>query len=60
MGVKSSQQVLENDAVIFANDKTDENLASLLKSALAYANAKRKAANSRDKWKQKKLSKGKS
>jgi hypothetical protein len=60
VGVKKAQKALEDAALSHAKEQTTESLASLLSLALAYAAEKKRAANSRDKWKQKKhLTKGK-
>ena len=59
MGVKSAQMALEESAISYGTNVSCNSLASLLVNALAYAREKRKAANRRDKWKQKKQKKEK-
>jgi len=44
----------ENTLITIASEYTDAKKEQLLKAALIYAQAKRKAANSRDRWKEKK------
>lgn len=53
-GVKDCESRLREAARAYSRDSVDSNTIELCRAAIAYARAKKKSADNRDKWKQKK------